>query len=217
MVKRKTKAGGRRASRRDESASPPGSPPGPAPALQNISAADTQVLRDAEVIYLDRKRKHSELSVASTVGRDHKQLRTDAAAAVIQALLEKQEAALEGVRKTKDVVIRVWSRGFWTTTASAYSQLRTAIEERINRLLAEVSTLRTKRSEMAGALMDAPFALERERLQDFAFINLLLSKYLHPHGVTASIKPDATDEKRERFRKRLIKAYASLGPDHRSI
>jgi hypothetical protein len=172
----------------------------------------------------ENKRKFSEVSTASeeriksaTSSKRYKDDK-DAWAGFISgenrkkltAYIDAQEAVLQSVNQLINVLVEQFAAGTLVLSSHEKNEELRRLEEFAVHIQSNLVVLRTQMNQVTGEWTDEMGHLQRQQKSDWAYIDLLISRYRTPKGARLSLFKKRDADVQERFRAKVFKAYDSI-------
>ncbi|PON29033.1 hypothetical protein TGAM01_v202141 [Trichoderma gamsii] len=137
----------------------------------------------------------------------------DTAESFIEALLQAKEKELAASEKAVAVLNRERLAGNLFVTRETFQPEIEKLERQITALRGDTIVIRTSRHELGGRLMDDMIWQKDGQNTDWAYLDLLISRYKTPEGAKLSLFASRDPSAQERFRKKVLKAYDAVDTD----
>ncbi|KAL7918439.1 hypothetical protein ACQKWADRAFT_323783 [Trichoderma austrokoningii] len=127
--------------------------------------------------------------------------------AIIDSRLQSMEEHLAKANQLVTILNNEWHDGSLNITRNMFQSEIERLERLIAALNADIAVMRTSRHEISGRMMDDMAWQQDGQNTDWAYLDLLISRYKTPEGARISLFASRTSPAQERYRKKVMKAY----------
>ncbi|PNP43707.1 hypothetical protein TGAMA5MH_04679 [Trichoderma gamsii] len=135
------------------------------------------------------------------------------AESIIEDRLQTKEAYLAQSEELVAILNNAWHAGSLNLREDEFRSQIETLGRLITALRGDVVVIRTSRHELSGRLMDDMIWQQDRQNTDWAYLDLLISRYKTPEGARLSLFAPRDPSAQERFRKKVLKAYDAIDED----
>lgn len=132
-----------------------------------------------------------------------------AAESIIEAALQDKEKELAAAEQIVGILNEEWHAGNLDITQETFTSEIEKLERRITSLKGDTVVIRTSRHELGGRMLDDMIWRQDREIADWAYLDLLISRYKTPEGARLSLFAPRDADAQQRFRKNVLKAYGA--------
>ncbi|KAL7956671.1 hypothetical protein V8C34DRAFT_287841 [Trichoderma compactum] len=132
------------------------------------------------------------------------------AESIIEGRLQNQKAHLAQAEKLVTILNSAWHAGSLDVREDEFRSKIEQLERVITALRGDVVVIQTSRHELSGRLMDDMIWQQDRQNTDWAYLDLLISRFKTPEGAKLSMFASRDADAQERFRKRVLNAYDAV-------
>ncbi|KAJ2995686.1 hypothetical protein NUW58_g1205 [Xylaria curta] len=185
------------------------------PSVQRTLPRDSLELIEMSLnIYREKKRDFSNLSAISAQSSPHKLTKVEQKTGDVEDYLpgirqkiKMADTAFETKQSILKEVKKTWENGSNKMTRGQFQAETKLLEEEIGDLLVVKAGMRTSTYELAGREVDTERWDKRTHNDDWAYLDLLLSRMQELSGSTVTMKATRDENKQSRWRQAVFKAY----------
>ncbi|UKZ84362.1 uncharacterized protein TrAFT101_000272 [Trichoderma asperellum] len=133
----------------------------------------------------------------------------DAAESIIEATLQDKEKELAAAEQVVGILNGEWHAGNLDITQETFTSEIEKLERRITSLKGDTVVIRTSRHELSGRMLDDMIWRQDRENADWAYLDLLISRYKTPEGARLSLFAPRDADAQQRFRAKVLKAYGA--------
>ncbi|KAK4082813.1 uncharacterized protein Triagg1_1703 [Trichoderma aggressivum f. europaeum] len=158
----------------------------------------------------------SNLTIGVTQSPDKQQMiqkGRQTAESIIEGRLQSKKKYLAQAEQLVTILYKAWHNGGLDVTKDKYDSQLEQLERFITALRGDVVVIQTSRHELGGRLMDNMIWEQDLQNTDWAYLDLLISRYKTPEGAKLSLFAPRDADAQARFRKRVMNAYDAVHKD----
>jgi hypothetical protein len=169
-----------------------------------------QRVQEAMERFNDAKRNASQLGTLTSdeLPPPAKQpIMRNAVESIIEATLQAKQKELWAAEMAVAVLNEEWHAGSLDFTQNEFQSEIEKLERLITALKGDVVVIRTSRHELSGGMMDEMIWRQDNEIANWAYLDLLISRYKTPEGARLSLFASRDTDAQQRFQKNVLKAY----------